>query len=93
MGGSHDGVFRIRPWFCRVNFKLDILHHHGEEYEDAALGQRFSQAYPLSDSKWGELESNGMIYILPLQKMEVLAVYLYLLIFNQRSIRTEKTFW
>ena len=64
MGGSHDGVFRIRPWFCRVNFKLDILHHHGEEYEDAALGQRFSQAYPLSDSKWGELESNGVIYIL-----------------------------
>ena len=55
MGSYHDAVLWIRSWLFWVHFKLEILHQHSEEDEDAALGQRHAKADPLADSKWNKL--------------------------------------
>ena len=57
MGSYHDAVLWIRSWLFWVHFKLEILHQHSEEDEDAALGQRHAKADPLADSKWNKLNS------------------------------------
>ena len=57
VGDDHVGVLGVRPRLCRVDVQLEILHHHREEYKDAVLCQRLSQADPLADAERRELKN------------------------------------